>query len=77
MSRIDQVYVVAITLLLVVMLIATSYCIHQDRNRIGALEIRLQNMQHLLSLALSESRSPAIVGSTNQLNSPRCVETQE
>lgn len=66
MSRIDQVYVVAITLSLVVMLIAISYCIHQDRNRIGVLEIRLQNVEHLFSLSLNESRSPA--GATNCLN---------
>lgn len=67
MSRIDQVYVVAITLSLVVMLIAISYCIHQDRNRIGVLEIRLQNVEHLLSLSLSESRSSVLTNRTDRV----------
>lgn len=65
MSRTDRVYVAAIALSLVV--IVTSCCIHQDRNRIGVLEIRLQNIEHLFSVVISESRPPAIVGPANRL----------
>lgn len=37
---------------------------------VRALEIRLQNVEHLLSLALSESRSPAFTNHANRVQSP-------
>lgn len=42
--------------------------IARNDKRVKALEVRLQNVEHLLSLSISESRSPA---STNYVNRVR------
>lgn len=39
-----------------------------NKKRLDAMEIRLRNMEHLLSLSISESRSPAFIGGTNRVS---------
>lgn len=65
MNKIERILMAATGFYLVIMCLVGFSENAIAKKRLNAVEIRLQNHEHLLSLALSESRSPAIVGPTN------------
>lgn len=74
MNKTERILVVAIALYLVVMCLMGFSQNAIAKKRLNAVEMRLQNHEHLLSLALSESRSPALTnridGLRNDTNAP-------
>lgn len=70
MNNTDRILIGAMMLILVIMCLMAFSQGSLNRKRLDAFEIRLQNIEHLFSVFVSEPRSPAIVGLTNELSAP-------
>lgn len=74
MNKTERILIAAIAFYLVVMCLMGFSQNAIAKKRLDKVEIRLQNHEYLLSLALSESRSPALTnrvdGLRNDTNAP-------
>lgn len=67
MDKTDRIVIaIAVLVTIVTSLIIISQ-MSEARVRIGAMEVRLQKVEHMLSLSLSESRPSVPIGPTNGL----------
>lgn len=67
MSRTDRILIVAMMLCISIMCLVASRQAVQNRKRLEALQVRLQNIEHLFSVFISESRSSDFASRTNRV----------
>lgn len=65
MSRTDRILIAAMMFVIAIMCLMDHSRNLLNIKRLNAHEIQLRNMEHLLSLSLSEPRSPALTSRTN------------